>query len=143
MPTSSRHGARLVAINILLIEILLKQGLLEERNSNYTIARSIYCEAIEKAKATKKLIDSNCVLLDDSKITILGVPCWALKYLHLKRSAINYLEGATNRSIYDTLGDSRSFGSVNICGVVFNSPVSIYKEGVYIDTIWKSLRVAC
>jgi hypothetical protein len=71
---------------VLYIESLLKRASVAERNSNYTLAASIYHDAymfVKENSAFNSLLKDKSV---DSKWDILRQPYWALLYLNLKRS---------------------------------------------------------
>lgn len=80
-----------------LVEAYLKRASVEERAGNHPLSAAIYSKAIDQVERHYKkpeLLHSK-----DSKMDIFKQPYWALKFLHLKRSAVHYNDDNNDSNI--------------------------------------------
>jgi len=74
-----------------LIEAYMKRASVEERMGNYSLSAAIYTKAIEQVERHCNM--PGAIHVKDSKMDMLKQPYWALRFLHLKRSAVHYTGG--------------------------------------------------
>jgi len=131
-----------------LVEAYMKRASVEERVGNYSLSAAIYIKAIEQVE---KHCNMSCEIhVKDSKMDILKQPYWALKFLHLKRSAIHYAEdhaGEQNVQTEDNIEslldwqveDINSKGYPQCCSNQNNSTGPYYKQFSNLD-VWHYRR---
>ncbi len=79
-----------------LVEVYMKRASVEERVGNYSLSAAIYIKAIDQVERHCNIPEE--IHVKDSKMDMLKQPYWALKFLHLKRSAIHYTKGYSEGS---------------------------------------------